>query len=453
MSKLWAKGYNLNHLIESYMTGADPQLDLLIAPYDCQASLAHATMLAKLGLITQAELAQIQCGLAQIQELVATKQFTIEPEEEDIHTAIENYLTRNFGVIGKKIHTGRSRNDQVLTALRLYSKAELVSSLELVATTVEVMLQFAHEYQAIAYPGRTHFQKAMPSSLGLWMGAFVEALLDDGKLLLATYNLIDQCPLGSAASYGVALPLDRQLTSDLLGFAKVQNNVLYANNSRGKFESMIIHGLSQVMLDLAKLASDIIIFSAPEFGYLVLPLEFCPGSSLMPNKKNPDPLEVMRAKSAQVMANWVQVMETIRGLPSGYNRDFQETKRPLIESFTLTQTSLQVATIIIRQLGVNRKACFAAFTPDVFATDALTQLVKQGVPFREAYGQVAASLDSLENQDPQANILNKSHQGASGNLGLAGAYAELATLRATIKQLTNQSKITGENDATSTTSL
>ena len=193
--------------------------------------------------------------------------------------------------------------------------------------TMEVLHDFAVKYQNIPYVGRTHYQKAMPSSMGLWMGALLESLLDDATLIIDSYKLIDQSPLGSAASYGVSLPIDRQLCSDLLGFAKVQNNVLYANNSRGKFESVIIHALSQIMLDLSKLATDVILFSAPEMSYLNLPQEFCPGSSLMPNKKNPDPFELIRAKSATVMANLWQVMEISRALPSGYNRDLQETKR------------------------------------------------------------------------------------------------------------------------------
>ena len=211
--------------------------------------------------------------------------FVIEKSDEDVHTAIEGYLIAKLGDTGKKIHTARSRNDQVLTALRLYAKDQIKQILGNMVDCLNVLHEFAAKYQNIPYVGRTHYQKAMPSSIGLWMGAFIESLLDDSELLIANYKIIDQSPLGSAASYGVALPIDRQYSSDLLGFSKVQNNVLYANNSRGKFESMIIHSLSQIMLDMSKLATDVILFSAPEMGYLELPIEFCPGSSLMPNKK------------------------------------------------------------------------------------------------------------------------------------------------------------------------
>lgn len=418
MTKLWAKGYQLNQVVEDFMTGDDPLLDLRIARYDCIASIAHAKMLSSIGILSVVECEQLVATLEEILELVDNGEFTIENSQEDIHTAIENYLVNALGDIGKKIHTARSRNDQVLTALRLYSKHELRTIIAKLIATLEVLHDFAVKYQNIPYVGRTHYQKAMPSSIGLWMGALLESLLDDAMLLIDSYKLIDQSPLGSAASYGVSLPIDRQLCSDLLGFAKVQNNVLYANNSRGKFESVIIHALSQIMLDLSKLATDVILFSAPEMAYLNLPQEFCPGSSLMPNKKNPDPFELIRAKSATVMANLWQVMEISRALPSGYNRDLQETKRPLFDSLDTVGQTLEVVTIIMAQVSVNQEKCLAGFTPEVFATDYALQLAVQGVPFRDAYGQVAANLQNSGLNDPLQNILAKTHLGATGNLGL-----------------------------------
>jgi argininosuccinate lyase len=418
MTKLWAKGYQLNQIVEDFMTGDDPLLDLRIARYDCIASIAHAKMLSSIGILSAVECEQLVTTLGEILELVDNGQFTIENSQEDIHTAIENYLVNALGDIGKKIHTARSRNDQVLTALRLYSKHELRAIISKLIATMEVLHDFAVKYQNIPYVGRTHYQKAMPSSMGLWMGALLESLFDDATLVIDSYKLIDQSPLGSAASYGVSLPIDRQLCSDLLGFAKVQNNVLYANNSRGKFESVIIHGLSQIMLDLSKLATDVILFSAPEMAYLNLPQEFCPGSSLMPNKKNPDPFELIRAKSATVMANLWQVMEISRALPSGYNRDLQETKRPLFDSFDIVGQTLEVVAIIMVQVSANQEKCLAGFTPEVFATDYALQLAVQGVPFRDAYGQVAANLQDSGLNDPLQNILAKTHLGATGNLGL-----------------------------------
>ena len=418
MTKLWAKGYQLNQVVEDFMTGDDPQLDLRIARYDCIASIAHAKMLSSIGILSALECEQLVTTLGEILELVDNGQFTIENSQEDVHTAIENYLVNALGDVGKKIHTARSRNDQVLTALRLYSKHELQTIMAKLIATMEVLHEFAVKYQNIPYVGRTHYQKAMPSSMGLWMGALLESLLDDATLIIDSYKLIDQSPLGSAASYGVSLPIDRQLCSDLLGFAKVQNNVLYANNSRGKFESVIIHALSQIMLDLSKLATDVILFSAPEMGYLNLPQEFCPGSSLMPNKKNPDPFELIRAKSATVMANLWQVMEISRALPSGYNRDLQETKRPLFDSLDTVGQTLEVVAIIMAQVSANEEKCLAGFSTEVFATDYALQLAVQGVPFRDAYGQVAANLQDSGLNDPVQNILAKTHLGATGNLGL-----------------------------------
>jgi argininosuccinate lyase len=417
MTKLWAKGYQLNQVVEDFMTGDDPQLDLRIARYDCIASIAHAKMLSSIGILSAVECEQLVTTLGEILELVDNGQFTIENSQEDVHTAIENYLVNVLGDVGKKIHTARSRNDQVLTALRLYSKHELRTIMAKLIATMEVLHDFAVKYQNIPYVGRTHYQKAMPSSIGLWMGALLESLLDDATLIIDSYKLIDQSPLGSAASYGVSLPIDRQLCNDLLGFAKVQNNVLYANNSRGKFESVIIHALSQIMLDLSKLATDVILFSAPEMGYLNLPQEFCPGSSLMPNKKNPDPFELIRAKSATVMANLWQVMEISRALPSGYNRDLQETKRPLFDSLDTVGQTLEVVAIIMAQVSANEEKCLAGFSPEVFATDYALQLAVQGIPFRDAYGQVAANLQNSGLNDPLQNILAKTHLGATGNLG------------------------------------
>lgn len=418
MSKLWEKGYELNKVVEDFMTGDDPILDLKIAKYDCIASIAHAKMLTSIKIISDTECMQLVTLLNELLIKIENNQFSIENSQEDVHTAIENYLISRLGDTGKKIHTARSRNDQVLTALRLYSKDELKSTINKLTNTLEVLHNFADQNRDIPYVGRTHFQKAMPASLGLWMGAIIESLLDDAQLLSDAYKLIDQCPLGSAASYGVAISIDRQLSSDLLNFAKVQNNVLYANNSRGKFESIIIHALSQVMLDLAKLSTDVILFSTPEMGYLNLPLEFCSGSSLMPNKCNPDPFELIRAKSAAVLANLWQTIEVTRALPSGYNRDFQETKRPLFDSFDIVGKSLDVISIIMAKVTANKDKCLAAFSSEVFATDYALQLVEQGVPFRDAYKQVALKLNELNACDPLQNIEAKTHLGATGNLRL-----------------------------------
>jgi argininosuccinate lyase len=435
MHKLWDKGYQLHQVVEDFMSGSDPLLDLRIAHYDCVASIAHAQMLESIQLLTTAEATQIIAKLNEIIELIKQGKFTISTLQEDVHTAIEAYLVQHLGAVGKKIHTARSRNDQVLTALRLYCKHEIQMVLTKLVNAIEVLYDFTLKFQNIPYVGRTHYQKAMPASMGLWMGAVVEALIDDASLLLGSYHLIDQCPLGSAASYGVNLAIDRELTSSLLGFAKVQNNVLYANNSRGKFESVIIHSLSQIMLDLSKLATDIILFSAPEMGYLNLPLQFCPGSSLMPNKKNPDPFELIRAKSATVMANLWQTMEITRALPSGYNRDFQETKRPLYDSFDIVREVLDVVAIMVAEITVNQDKCLEAFNGEVFATDYALELAASGVPFRDAYFQVAANLGQLSCRDPLINIQAKTHSGATGNLGLEQLKQQITALKSSLTSL------------------
>lgn len=432
MTKLWDKGYQINHNLEAFMAGSDPLLDLKIAKYDCLASIAHAKMLAAINILTATECEALTSELKEIIKLLATDSFNIDMDQEDIHTAIENHLIAKLGDIGKKIHTGRSRNDQVLTALRLYSKAKLEDIYQSMIAALEVLYAFTVKYQNIPYVGRTHFQKAMPASFGLWGGAMIESLLDDIKLISNAYQIIDQSPLGSAASYGVNLALDREYSSQEMGFNKVQNNVLYANNSRGKFEGIIIHGLSQIMLDLAKLSTDIIIFAAPEFGYLNLPEEFCPGSSLMPNKKNPDPFELIRAKSASVISKLMQVMEISRGLPSGYNRDFQETKEPLTSSFEITQQSLEVVALIMAKVTVDEEKCLAGFSPEVFATDHALALATNGIPFRDAYRETALNIDNLELNDPVSNILAKKHQGATGNLGLDLLYQQIQDLKQTI---------------------
>jgi argininosuccinate lyase len=422
--KLWEKGYTLDHLVETFMTGDDPLLDRALITYDCLGSIAHAKMLEKIGVLTAEECQKLVNQLRHIIQLDEEGQFVIHAKDEDVHTAIENALVSKLGDIGKKLHTARSRNDQVLLDMRLYMKNQLLEIAAEVLSACHILCKFAELHQEVPFPGRTHFQRAMPSSIGLWAGAFAESLLDDMHLLKGVYELVDQCPLGSAASYGVSLPIDRQYCADLLGFKSVQNNVLYANNSRGKFEAAVLHVLVQIMNDLSKGATDVIIFSTPEFGYLVLPEKFCPGSSLMPQKRNPCPLEIVRAKSAIVQGLLFQTLELIRALPSGYNRDFQETKRPMMQGLDTTALSLKVFSLIFSEIQVDKKTCIEAFTPELFATDQVLKLTSGGIPFRDAYQQVAKDPMDVSETDPVANILSKKHLGATGNLGIAKSDAK-----------------------------
>ena len=414
--KLWEKGYKLDQLVETFMTGDDPTLDRALITFDCIGSIAHAKMLEKIGILKPEERRLLT---KELRHIIQSAEFIIKPDDEDVHTAVENALVDKLGEVGKKLHTARSRNDQILLDLRLYMKDQIRKITQQTLNACDVLCQFADRYKEIPIPGRTHFQRAMPSSLGLWAGSFAESLLDDIQLLLGAYDLIDQCPLGSAASYGVSIPIDRQYCADLLGFKAVQNNVLYANNSRGKFEAAVLHVLVQIMNDLSKVATDIIIFSAPEFGYFLLPEKFCPGSSLMPQKRNPCPLELIRAKSATLQGFLFQTLEIVRTLPSGYNRDFQETKRSLMHGCETTMLSLKVFNQIFSELQINIKNCINAFTPELFATDQVLKLTTQGIPFRDAYKQVAKDPNGVAEMDPVANIMSKKHQGATGNLGIS----------------------------------
>ncbi|MFC1671958.1 lyase family protein, partial [Planctomycetota bacterium] len=288
---------------------------------------------------------------------------------------------------------------------------------------------------------RTHTQRAMPSSVGTWAGAFAESLLDDIDMLTCAYNLINQCPLGSAASYGVALRLDRQMVSDLLGFEKVQNNVLYVQNSRGKLEAFVVFVLSQITDDLARLSGDAIMFSMPEFGYFSLPDEFCPGSSIMPQKKNPGPLELVRAKAAVVSSLAFRISSIVRNLPSGYNRDLQETKGPLMQAFDTVLGCVVMIGKIFDGLIVNEDVLKSAFSGELFAADRANELAAEGMPFRDAYKKVATELDSLESEDPVENIKAKTHIGAPGNLALDQA-ADAAKARQEAAE-TETARLTG----------
>ena len=398
--------------------GNDFLLDRRLVLHDCIGSVAHANMLAKIGILTDRESDALKAELLRILDLYEAGRFQITPADEDVHTAIENHLTEKLGDLGKKIHTGRSRNDQVIVDTRLYAKERMLDlSLEVVALC-RALLDFARKHEFVPMPGRTHTQIAMPSSLGLWGGAFLESALDDLDFLDAPYRMNDQSPLGSAASYGVALPLDRQYVSDLLGFERVQNNVLYVNNSRGKMAVGVLAACSLIMLDLSKMAQDIITYAMPEFGYFTVPAELCTGSSIMPQKKNPCGLELIRAKAARVLGRSNQLSLLLKGLPTGYNRDFQESKEPLMDGLETTIQSVAVARLSIEKLVVSPEKLRAGFIPEIFATDEANRLVREGVPFREAYRQVAANLDKLDATDPVENIKAKTHQGATGNLGL-----------------------------------
>jgi argininosuccinate lyase len=387
MTKLWDKGIGLNKEIEKFTVGNDYILDQKLVKYDAKASIAHAKMLAKIGILTSSELARLESGLREIINIAEAGEFAISPEEEDCHTAIENFLVKKAGEAGKKIHTARSRNDQVLAAIRLYAKAEILAICKLIGNLISAVEGFEKKHGQVKIPGYTHMQRAMPSSTGLWAGAFREALQDDVKIIEASEAAINQSPLGSAAGYGVPIiSIDRKYVADQLGFAKVQENTLYVQNSRGKFELLVLQSIQQAMIDLNKMVSDIMLFSTSEFGYLTLPKDFCTGSSIMPQKKNLDVAELLRAKTAMFPCFGHQIENIIADLPSGYNRDLQLTKQPFIEGIETAKSCLSVAEMVVANLQVNKDRCSAAMAgKEIFATEEAYRLVKKGMPFREAY--------------------------------------------------------------------
>lgn len=440
MAKLWKKDYDVDSLIEEFTVGQDYLLDLDLVPYDCLGSMAQAKVLAKIGILSAKEEKAIHAVLAAVIKEHAEGRFEIQKSDEDCHTAIENRLARDLGETGKKIHTGRSRNDQVLTALRLYGKNALLGILEAGAELAAELLGAADAYSDVPMPGRTHMQTGMPSSVGLWAAAFAEELLDDFDVLSAVYRLADRCPLGAAASYGTPLPLDREYSAELLGFGRVHHNVLAANNSRGKTEAEILDALDEIGLTLSKLAQDLILFSLPEFGYFSLPRELCTGSSIMPQKKNPDGLELTRAKAAAIGGWSFQVKSIIRALPSGYNRDFQETKEPFMRGTKTARSILEVMKLTVKKLEVHEDRLLAAFTPDIFAADAAYDRVLEGESFREAYREVGLNLSRIENRDPRDSIRTRTSTGTAGNLGLDTQRSRLRAFAASIENARSETE-------------
>lgn len=432
--KLWQKDYELDKEIEKFTVGNDYLLDYTLIKFDCIGSIAHAAMLHKIGILSKKELEKLKKALLEILNLDKKGKFTIKQEDEDVHTAIENWLTEKLGILGSKVHAARSRNDMVLLDVRLYSKEKLIETQKSLAFLIGTLLDFAGKNKNVPMPGFTHARKAMPSSVGLLFGAYAESLMDNFKLLDAAYELNDQNPLGSAAGYGINLDIDRDLATKLLGFKKTQNNVLYVQNSRGKIESSIVFALSKIMQDLERMSNDLIMFSMESFGFFSLPGEFTTGSSIMPQKKNPDVFELLRAKSSSVHAALFEIDMISKKLLSGYNRDLQLIKEPLIKSFDITLSSIKIMDLTVKALKVSKDRCIEACTSELFATDKVAEMIAQGIPMREAYKKVAGSLEELKGADAVSNIIRKTHVGAPGNLGLGRLKNSLAAIDKQVKK-------------------
>lgn len=391
--KLWQKkGVSLDPEIERYTVGNDYILDLELLPYDIKASKAHARMLSKQGYLSRDELKQLLEGLDEIAALHVQGKFEIKPEDEDCHTAIENHLVKKFGDVGKKIHTARSRNDQSMTGLRLLMKDKLKAVEMRIAELQKELEKFGKKNKGKPMPGYTHMRKAMPSSVDMLFLSYNDMLQDDLDVLRAIEKTIDKNPLGSAAGYGVPLKIDRKMTTKELGFTKVQENPIHCANSRGKYESMVVYSLNCIMQSLNRIASDLILFTMDEFGFFELPKNVCTGSSIMPQKQNPDVLELVRANAHVVNGELVKINGIVLNLPSGYNRDFQLTKEPLIRSLNIAIDSLAVMVIVISGLKTQDTRLKAAMSKELFATEKAYKLVEKGMPFREAYKKVAEEL-------------------------------------------------------------
>lgn len=434
--KLWQKyppdTDPVSKAVESFTVGDDWIVDRRLVRWDCAGSLAHARMLHKIGVLNDAELQAAHVGLSDILHLALGGNFQITISEEDCHTAIENYLTAKHGQVGKKIHTARSRNDQSLTATKLFLKDGVLRVHSLLIDMCAALLEFAHGHPT-PFPGYTHMQKGMPSTIQLWAASFVESMLDTGRLFTAAAEFIDACPLGSAAGYGVTIPIDREFTAELLGFARVHRNVIATQNGRGKNEVVVLSALATLMTDLAKFGADLLFFSQREVGYLSIPERFCTGSSIMPQKRNPDVLELLRAKAKVVASLHGQVLAIITDLPSGYNRDFQLTKLPAIQAIDISEASLTILTALVKELRVDATSCQKAMEPELFAADMANELVVSGKSFRDAYQQVKENLESLSVTNAQQYIDRKTHTGAPGNPGLPHLAEELNKSRAVVE--------------------
>jgi len=391
--KLWEKKYQLNKQIEDFTVGNDYVLDQKLVKYDCQASIAHAKMLKKIGILNSDECNQIIMILHEIIKLDNNSSFIIGQHDEDCHTAIENYLVKKLGKAGKKIHTARSRNDQVLVALRLYYKDEIRYVVDNIDSLIKSLISLKKNYGNVELPGYTHMQKAMPSCIGLWCEAFIDSMKDNKLFILKILQHTDQSPLGTGAGYDLPIVIDRELTAKLLNFPKIQKNPIYVQNSRGKFESTILHGLNQIMIDLNKMSSDVLLFSMSEMGYMELPSEICTGSSIMPHKKNPDALEIIRANYHKMISLEFQIKSTISNLPSGYNRDIQLTKEPTIKAFEIAKENLKIMKTVIEKIKVNEKKCKEAVVNELYATNEVYDLVEQGIAFRDAYKKISKKYD------------------------------------------------------------
>ena len=416
--KIWQKATDSKKEVEQFTIGRDPEFDILLAPFDVLGSMAHAHMLAKIGLLTQDDNLILQKGLKEIYFEIEKGQFQIAPGVEDVHSQVEFLLTERYGEVGKKLHSGRSRNDQVLVDLKLYYRAAIREILEETQTLFDLLISLAEKHKNDLMPGYTHTQLAMPSSFGLWFGSFAEGLTEDLGMLKAAFDLSNKNPLGSAAGYGSSFPLDRTLTTELLGFADLHHNVINAQNSRGKTERTLAFSLAGIAGTLNKLATDVCLFMNQHFAFLTFPDNLTTGSSIMPHKKNPDVFELIRAKTNQIQAVPTSVSFLLTNMSTGYHRDMQLLKEEIFPAFDTLKSCLSMSTFMLKEIKVKQNILQDSFYKHLFSVEVVNDLVLQGVPFRDAYKKVGLDIEAGQFAPDQSQV-NHSHEGSIGNLCLS----------------------------------
>lgn len=419
MSTLWQEdGKKLNPLVEWFTVGDDYIWDTDLAPFDVEASIAHAQMLEAVGLLNKEESSALVAALKEIKVLHGQGNFKVQRSQEDCHTAIENYLVEKLGETGKKIHTGRSRNDQVAVAMRLYSKHHLqIVTADCMSLAREV-LAFAKQHKNVPMPGMTHTQPAMLSSVGLWAGSFVESLLDDGQLLYEALGHTNKNSLGAAAGFGPPIFIDRLQTTAALGFERPVVNAMYCQVSRCKNSEIVVSALAQAMSTLARMANDMVWYTSAWFKFFALGDDMVTGSSIMPQKKNYDVLELVRARASTVYASLYALQSLSQKMMSGYNRDMQLTKKEVMKSFTVVEDSMAIMKLVWKNLSVNLEHLASACGPEIFATDKVYELVKKGMVFRDAYHEIKKHLDDVSKEDIEQAFAARTTLGSPGNLGL-----------------------------------
>lgn len=412
--KLWEKNVQVDHEVDIFTVGKDREMDLYLAKYDVLGSMAHITMLESIGLLTKEELNVLLAELRNIYAVADRGEFIIEEGIEDVHSQVELMLTRRLGDMGKKIHSGRSRNDQVLLDLKLFTRSQIQELVELVSGLFDVLISQSNRYKDVLLPGYTHLQVAMPSSFGLWFGAYAESLVDDLQLMQAAYRICNRNPLGSAAGYGSSFPLNRQMTTDLLGFDSLDYNVVYAQMGRGKMERTVAFAMAGIAATLSKLAFDACMFNSQNFGFIKLPDQFTTGSSIMPHKKNPDVFELTRAKCNKLQGLPQQIILISNNLPSGYFRDLQIIKEVFLPAFDELKDCLRMVTHMMREVKVNEHILDDDKYSLLFSVEEVNRRVLAGMPFRDAYKQVG--LDIEADKFIPSKSVNHTHEGSIGNL-------------------------------------